>query len=60
MIPTIVTPLKSSNEIDYEGLERLIEKLIEGNKAIADFQDNAIPSLRNGLKVYRWGVVKSK
>ena len=43
-----------------KALSRLNVSRIEGNKAIADFQDNAIPSLRNGLKVYRWGVVKSK
>jgi len=43
-----------------KALSRLNVSRIEGNKAIADFQDNAIQSLRNGLKVYRWGVAKKK
>ena len=45
-----------------ENPEKSISKLnvsrIEGDKVIADFKDDDIPSLRLDLKVYRWGVAK--
>jgi len=45
-----------------EDPEKSISKLnvsrIEGDKVIADFKDDDIPSLRLDLKVYRWEVAK--
>lgn len=41
-----------------KSIRQLNVSRIEGDKVIADFKDNAIPSLRLDLKVYRWGVAK--
>ncbi|MCP4846769.1 MAG: hypothetical protein GY899_02345 [Verrucomicrobiaceae bacterium] len=41
-----------------KSISRLNVSRIEGNKVIADCQENDISSLRLDLKVYRWGVAK--
>lgn len=43
-----------------KSISQLNVSRIEGDKVIADFKGNGTPSLRLGLKVYRWGVARKE